>query len=355
MNVRRLCFLILLVALCVVAIVPLVGLASPHADTIPVQDADGVFSTTTSLSPGLKTELTDMYYPCVIRSADGIWCIDLGTLPEFLISAFAQLPSTHFIVQSSDGISRLSTAAFSETLGLLFAQIPTSYLPIQSSDGARQFNVQAVSGTLANLIGNIPTSYLPVQSSDGVWAVSVAYPSELLRDTIPPQITAVTVDRITGLVEWKTDEFANSELRYGDGLGNLPNQLSNALWKRQHQMVMTEPTAPFLLIRVADQSGNTSEYYTPGYSIAGRVTDRKGDPIPNVVVSLSPTQVSITDDDGNYSLPGIPQGAHVLTANHAKYTFSPLTIPVSVSADLSGKNFVGESNEKSIYLPSVTR
>jgi PKD repeat protein len=291
-----------------VAAQPIATLAAPTNLSIPVQGADGVFEADTSAFP----------YD-------------------------SQLPATYFPVRASDGTGWFSTVPISGTLRTLIEQIPDSYFPVRASDGVSWVNLEPVSGTLASLLDQIPAYYFPVRSPDGTFLGTFEYPAELLGDTFPPQISNASIDQITGLAEWETDEFATSAIWYGTDFGSYTHVVSSTLWAKGHRFILPGLTGDiqYFLIRGADRSGNLAEYYIPGYSISGNVQDGYGNPIPNVVISVSPTQATLTDDNGDYTLQGIPAGDYVITPCHPQYDFTPESITTTVSEDLTGQDFVG--------------
>ena len=293
-----------------VAALPIATLAAPTRQTIPVQDADGVFEADTSVFP---------HEP--------------------------QLPATYFPVRASDGTGWFNTVPISGTLRTLIEQIPDSYFPVRASDGTGWFNTVPISGTLRELIDEIPAYYFPVTAADGTFIGVFGYPVELLGDTFPPQISNASIDQITGLAEWETNEFATSTIWYGTNFGSYTHVVSSTLWAKSHRFILPGLTEDmqYFLVRGADRSGNLAEYYIPGYSISGNAQDSSGSPIANVVIWVSPTQVTLTDEDGNYTLQGIPAGDYVIMPCHPQYDFTPESITVTVSDDLAGQNFVGRA------------
>ena len=295
-----------------VAALPIATLAAPTNLTIPVQDADAVFEADTAASP---------HDP--------------------------QLPTTYFPVRASDGIGWFNVVPITGTLQTLLEDIPGNYFPVRASDGVSWVNLEPITGVLESLLNQIPTYYFPVRASDGSFLGIIDYPAQLLGDTLPPQIFNVSIDRITGLFEWETDEFATSEVWYGTEVGSYTHVVSSTLWVKDHRFVLPGLTGDmqYFLIRSADRSGNMAEYYIPGYSISGNVKDQNNVPIPNVVISVSPTQVTLTDDSGNYTLQGVPPGDHVIMPYHLDYDFTPDSISVTLSENLTGQDFVGKPYE----------
>lgn len=78
-------------------------------------------------------------------------------------------------------------------------------------------------------------------------------------------------------------------------------------------------------------------------SISGRITDNTGAGITDVTITAAgPTIKAVTtDNNGDYTLSGLTVGNYELTPFKNGYTFSPPLLPVSVSSDITGKNFTG--------------
>lgn len=95
--------------------------------------------------------------------------------------------------------------------------------------------------------------------------------------------------------------------------------------------------------------GTTTERHTPvdvvglggetTYSISGIVTDASGNPISGVTISDSAGHTAATDSSGNYTLSGLAAGTYTIMASMSGYTFSPASIPVTVSSNITGINF----------------
>jgi hypothetical protein len=260
-------------------------------------------------------------------------------------------------IQDADGVFEADTSQAPDFSGL--AQLPTNYLGTQGADGIKWTQFQPVQGTLANLLRALPEWLIPVHAGDGYLGVSMAYPRQLLGDTVPPQISDVDIEPISGLIEWKTDEFATSEVRYGTEPGNYTGVISATTWITAHQMLLPNvpPGTDSFLIRGADRSGNVGEYYYPGHVIRGTVVDADQVPIAGVVVSAGPGHAAWTDEQGEYALGGVQTGSYILTPYHPAYSFEPASIPITVQGNVGGKNFEGTAKQSSetIYLPYIVR
>ena len=85
---------------------------------------------------------------------------------------------------------------------------------------------------------------------------------------------------------------------------------------------------------------------SPFAVISGQVTLANGAGLPRVLVTATnPTTnaryETFTQARGIYELTGIPTGAnYVITVSHRRFEFSPASVPVFVSQDREGINFV---------------
>ncbi|NTV62180.1 MAG: peptidoglycan DD-metalloendopeptidase family protein [Oscillochloris sp.] len=79
---------------------------------------------------------------------------------------------------------------------------------------------------------------------------------------------------------------------------------------------------------------------TPVYSITGVVRDSSGTGISDVTISDG-TRSATTDSSGSYTLSTVPVGNYTLTPMKSGYSFSPITLNVTVASAVSGQNFTG--------------
>ena len=78
------------------------------------------------------------------------------------------------------------------------------------------------------------------------------------------------------------------------------------------------------------------------YSIKGRITLREsGRPLAQVEVSAG-GRTTRTNDQGYFTLTGLPAGAYLLTASRDGYQFDPSSRAISVPPDATGQTFVAD-------------
>jgi hypothetical protein len=329
---KRLLLILLLALLVITLLVYQHGQAS-RSLTITVTGADAVFQPDLATGGGFNT-----------------------TLRSLINGLSNMLPQ----VRSPDATfwTEISPVSSHPTFEALLDSLPMTLPQVRSPDATFWVTINSVYNqpTLAALLANLPPYYIPLRSADAALETKpFAYPAALIRDTVPPIITNVQVEPITGLVQWDTDEFANSEARFGSTFGVYPIMVSDGTWVISHQLLPNAGGGAYIKIRSVDRSGNAAEYYYPGFSISGHIKDTHNVPIPGVVVKVSNALVAVTDENGDYAIHGVPSGSYTLTAAHDQYHFTPASIPLTVSGDLTGENFTGETTIRSIFLPLLIK
>ncbi len=301
--------------------------------TIPVEGADAVFQPDLATGSGFNTTLRgyiDALSPMLVqvRSPDATFWTEMGPISD------------------------------QPTLKALLDGLDPMLIQVRSPDATfwRQMTSVYKSPVLAALLANLPDYYIPLRSADAAFeSVPFAYPVALIHDTTPPVISNVQVETITGLVTWDTDEFADSEAHFGPSYGNYPISVTDDTWVTAHLLLPSGGGGAYMKIRSTDRSGNTAEYYYPGFSVSGNVRDTQDNPIQGVIVSVTDSLFALTDEDGNYSIIGVPAGSYTLTAHHDLYHFTPESQAIVVAGDLINWDFIGEVNVIKTFLPLLRR
>ena len=75
------------------------------------------------------------------------------------------------------------------------------------------------------------------------------------------------------------------------------------------------------------------------FSITGRITDGNNNPVPGISIDAGNGRMAFTDQDGYYSLQGLPGGTYYLTPSGGGFTFSPTVRAVVVPPSSTGQDF----------------
>jgi hypothetical protein len=226
MNTRKIAFLLALILL---PLVIAVAAASPQ-DTIIVNNAKQVKETSVSIDQGLVNSIASV--------------------------------SPRVVVQYSNAIRRNSLLAMPSALQTLLSQV-SARVVVQYANTNRRNNLVVTPSALQTLLGQVADRVI-VQYANTNRRQQLVYPTAIINDTTPPQISGITASATgvgTVTVTWTTDEFATSTVLYGTQSGSYSQTASDPLYVKQHQVILTGLTAGaryYYQVHSTDRSGNTA-------------------------------------------------------------------------------------------------
>jgi hypothetical protein len=153
-----------------------------------------------------------------------------------------------------------------DSISLEAAQIPTSTIAL-----SRIFTWDDVSkNTWPLQLGNIPSAkkqlrHIFIVHEFASNQKSLAYPHELFQDTKPPAIANIAIkDNMSNeaTINWTTDEFATSLVKYSNTPGAYDLKESDALYTINHSLALHGllPEARYyLVVNSTDRSKNSAE------------------------------------------------------------------------------------------------
>ena len=167
----------------------------------------------------------------VIEDADTIWNVTSDYPPK--------------LINTTDNVTPRVTAEYANT--------------VYCAD------LDKVPAALANLSQTVVSSRLIFVSANTNHCEELIYPKEFMADTIPPVITDISVISLvnnSAKITWKTDEFADSVLKYGVNSTAYTELSIDVLFVKDHEITLTglspDPTYYFV-VNSSDQSGNSAE------------------------------------------------------------------------------------------------
>ena len=217
-------------ALLVAALAAIFAFSSPAVSTTPpadieVTDGDSVRQETVAASTGLGTTLGAVAVRTVVAFVDTYVQIALaGPGPDF--QACLQEVTVRPLIGSAQGS------------GFYVLTAPAS----------------ALSAALANVAQRIEL-HLAERSRDR----SLVFPGALLQDSVPPQIAHP--GSVGAHVNWTTDEFTTSIVRYGQTAEDLGKMAIDTELRKVHSVAldgMGPSTTLYCQIASTDQSGNVT-------------------------------------------------------------------------------------------------
>jgi hypothetical protein len=117
---------------------------------------------------------------------------------------------------------------------------------------------------LINTTDNV-TPRVTIESANTNLCEELIYPKEFMADMIPPVIADISVINLvnnSAKVTWKTDEFADSVLKYGMNSTAYIETCIDVLFVKEHEITLTglsPDTTHYFVVHSTDQSGNSAE------------------------------------------------------------------------------------------------
>jgi hypothetical protein len=170
----------------------------------------------------------------------------------------ARSQPNQFIINNADGVEYVSTTESAELNGLISGIGPR--FVVEFANGIKYYGLTPFSSELQDLLQQVPERFV-IQYANADRFYNLSYPFELIGDTIPPQISDLAANG-SGLVQWKTDEYATGEVRYGTQSGIYPYSINDPLFSTSHLIRLTDlvpNTTYYYIVVCTDRSGNTAE------------------------------------------------------------------------------------------------
>ena len=135
---------------------------------------------------------------------------------------------------------------------------------IQYADANVARQLASVPAPLYDLIAIVPAR-ITIQYADGNQTRSLIYPRELMADTQPPQFSNIVTEQVlidSVIIRWQTNEFADTEVKYGTSQGEYAYSQHDTLYAKTHELHLeglSQDTMYHFVVIGTDQSGNQAQ------------------------------------------------------------------------------------------------
>jgi len=169
---------------------------------------------------------------------------------------------TGFIITSADDTNTLSFTP-STVLGTLINQVAPRFV-VEFANTSRYYTLTPIPAQLNTLLVQVAPRFV-LEFANTNRNISLNYPTALINDTTPPQISAIeteTAGTTSTNISWTTDEYATSTVKCGTQPGIYTINFSTPLYVKLHTvtvMGLTAGSTYYCRISGADLSGNTSQ------------------------------------------------------------------------------------------------
>jgi hypothetical protein len=215
----------------ILALILCIPLTTASASQIVIEDADTIWNVTSDYSSKLINTTENVTPRVTIEYANTIYHNVLAILTE--------------LTNVTNFVTARITAEYANTV--YYADL------------------DKVPAALANLSQTVVSSRLIFVSANTNLCEELIYPKEFMADTIPPVITDISVINLvnnSAKVTWKTDEFADSVLKYGVNSTAYTETCIDVLFVKDHEITLTglsPDTTYYFVVNSTDQSGNSAE------------------------------------------------------------------------------------------------
>lgn len=186
----------------------------------------------------------------------------------------AQGQMTGFIISNADAVSYVSTTVSSQLNGLI-ANVAPRFV-VRYANDLHYYTLSPVSSTLTALLAQVGDRFV-LQYANANRYYSVTYPVAMIGDNTPPQTSTAPLPIGYGAgsvtLQWITNEFATTVLKYGIQPGNYTHALTDTLYFKLHEFTLTGLISGqryYYRITHADRTGNvfqSAEYFVDAKSL----------------------------------------------------------------------------------------
>jgi hypothetical protein len=230
-HARRKGLLKLKITVLILALILCVPLTAASASQIVIEDADTIWNVTSEYSPTLINTTDNVTPRVTIEYANTIY---------------------HNVLAILTGLTNVTN-------------IVTTRITAEHANTVYCTDLYKVPAALVNHTQTVVPSRLIFVSANINHCEALIYPKEFMADTIPPVITDISVISLVNnsvKVTWKTDEFADSVLKYGMNSTAYTELSLDVLFVKDHEITLTglsPDTTYYFVVKSTDQSGNSAE------------------------------------------------------------------------------------------------
>ena len=178
------------------------------------------------------------------------------------------------IVGYANSISQFGLYVMSENLTNATRKVMPRII-VEYANSISHRELQEMPANLLNTTKEVPKQRLIIEYAESDSYMSLKFPIELMNDTLPPVIADVSVTNVTNnsaMITWRTDEFADSVVKYGENSTVYTEMCSDELFVKEHEVTLTglSPiTRYYFVVNSTDRCGNSAESLEYSFNTTG--------------------------------------------------------------------------------------
>ena len=195
----------------------------------------------------------------IISNADAVTYLSttVSTPLNGLIAAVAP----RFVIEHANDMRDYSLPLISSTLTSLMAQVGVRFV-VEHANDLHYYSLPPISSTLTALLAQVGARFV-LDHANANRYYTLTYPTAMIGDATPPQISTPPAPIAYGpgsaTIQWITNEFATTVLKYGDQPGVYSHTVTDTLYFKLHEFTLTGLTPGqryYYRATHTDRSGN---------------------------------------------------------------------------------------------------
>ena len=199
-------------------------------------------------------------------SASDIAVIGADTIRNVTTTYPSGIPDVtpRILVEYANFISQFGLYAMPENLTNVARRVMPRII-VEYANSIAHRELQEMPANLLNTTKEVPKMRLIIEYAESNSYIPLIFPIELMNDTTPPVIADVSVMNVTNnsaVITWRTDEFADSVVRYGENSTVYTKICRDELFVKEHEITLTgllPGTSYYFVVNSTDRSGNSAE------------------------------------------------------------------------------------------------
>jgi hypothetical protein len=185
----------------------------------------------------------------------------LSFTPSSSLDALLNQIAPRFVMRSADARADYVFTPVPNALDTLMSTLLPRFT-MRSADANVFMTLTPATETLLTRLEQVAPRFI-MRSADTSKTIALDYPTDLIGDTTPPQVTSLDTSQAGDdgtTISWITDEYADSFVRYGTASGVYTSVVSDTLYVTNHSLTLqglTPGTRYYAQASSTDLSGNT--------------------------------------------------------------------------------------------------
>jgi hypothetical protein len=199
-------------------------------------------------------------------NASDIVVIRADTIQNVTTTYPSSIPDVtpRIIVEYANTISQFGLYAMPEDLTNVAIKVMPGII-VEYANSISHLELEELPEELLNTTKEVSKKRLQIEYAESNSYIPLKFPMEFMNDSLPTIITNVSVINVTNnsaVITWRTDEFADSVVKYGKNSRVYTKVCKDDLFVKVHEIglkALSPGTTYYFAVNGTDRSGNSAE------------------------------------------------------------------------------------------------